>query len=258
MNKFTILLIALFLFFSCNQTDKRVPKGKRQEFEGKDNTGILREYNKDGVLVKETQITNGTPDGFIKEYYGNGKLSIHRQCKMGISEGITTRYYFNGIKSKETSYERGKINGLVKRYYENGALFSEVPMKNGLPVPGYKEFDKNGKPIAPPKIIIDDKSDDLSIRLFVKLDKNIKAEYYILDYQNGKKSLIPLPMFGEQACFSYRKELGYAENITIHFIVQFTTRYQNYVAIEKIYTYKFDKYQLPVTENTKYTWFPRI
>lgn len=251
MNKLILLLIALFLFVSCNHTDKRVPKGKLQELEGKDNTGILREYNKDGVLIKETQITNGTPNGFIKEFYSNGKLSIHRQCKMGISEGITTRYYFNGIKSKETSYVKGKINGVVKRYYENGALFSEVPMINGLPVPGYKEFDKNGKPIAPPKIRIEDKSDDLSIRLYVKLDKNIKAEYYILDVQNGKKSLIPLPMHGDRACYTYRKELGYAENITIHFIVQFTTRYQNYVAIEKKYTYKLHTFDPPVTENFK-------
>lgn len=229
--------VIIILSFSC-QHDNRIPLGKRTESERTDSSQIRKEYNKDGVLIREIMVKNGLIDGYEKEYYSSGKLMMERKCVKGISDGLTVYYYENGNKNKEIPYLNGKITGTIKKYYNDGCIASEAPMENGLAIPGLKEYEKSGKLIEQPEILIDDYSFRNAVKVRLSLNQKIKAKFYVVENQAGGKKYTELICDGTFAEFFHDKtkkklKSGLIDKIT--FAARYVTKYMNNAAVAKTY-----------------------
>jgi antitoxin component YwqK of YwqJK toxin-antitoxin module len=108
-----------FTYYHTNGNIKL--KGKLNE--NKQYYGKIKEYNKNGILEKQTDYKNGSRDGLMKKYYENGKVSYQREYKDNLHIGKSISYYPNG-KIRSESMSDGFKAYNVKNYDEQGNLES--------------------------------------------------------------------------------------------------------------------------------------
>lgn len=111
------------------------------------NTGIKREYSKEGVLLKEIK---NVLDGLVcSEYDEEGTLlaiyGLREQNNLGIFawSGDYKEFYKNGVVKIESVYDNNELNGIWKAFDEAGNLEWEVEYFNGYKQGKYKQFYKN-------------------------------------------------------------------------------------------------------------------
>ena len=100
----------------------RYKKGKLDDF---------TEYYENGKLQKDVMYKNGMKEGLCKEYYEDGKLQKQGRYKNDVEEGVFKEYFNNGELQKEVIYKNGKKEGVYKEYYKDGTLEKEIMYKDG-------------------------------------------------------------------------------------------------------------------------------
>ena len=88
----------------------RYKKGKLDDF---------TEYYENGKLQKDVMYKNGIKEGLYREYYEDGKLQKQGRYKNDVEEGRHTEYYGDETLKKEVTYENGMKEGLCKEYYKD-------------------------------------------------------------------------------------------------------------------------------------------
>ncbi|HTA84512.1 MAG TPA: hypothetical protein VK783_16330 [Bacteroidia bacterium] len=106
--------------------------------------GIVRGYNKKGVLESEEPYTDGKLDGILKRYWENGLVSEEKSYAKGKIVGFKS-YYKNGAVDWIAPFIDNKENGLTKEYWDNGILMSEVPYVNDIKEGLQKDYYQSGK-----------------------------------------------------------------------------------------------------------------
>ncbi|MFG6688003.1 energy transducer TonB [Mariniflexile sp. HNIBRBA6329] len=112
------------------------------------NTGLKREYSKEGVLLKETK--NVLDGGLVcSEYDNEGTLlaiyGLREQNNLGrfVWSGDYKEFYKNGVVKIESVYDNNELNGIWKAFDEVGNLAWEVEYLNGYKQGAYKQFYEN-------------------------------------------------------------------------------------------------------------------
>ena len=94
--------------------------------------GVWREWNIDGVLVKERNYSSGYYDGVCREWYDDGtNRSILHFCN-GKLEGMWTEYDEEGHLTDIMEFSNGLAEGLWKSFHDNGQLKFEGTFCNDL------------------------------------------------------------------------------------------------------------------------------
>ena len=179
----TILTFAaiLILFSSCsNQSAKNVDAKNGTV---NDSIQIVKNpfKNNPDKIEYEIPILKGTKlrQGVQKRFYLHGSLYSEIPFTRNVRNGTAYTYYkaYNGAKPaiwKEQIYVNGKLDGLCKRYHEDGTLQAEYNYKKGLPGIGLKEYNKSGKEIKHPTLILSKNISDGYIQIKVRMSNNTK------------------------------------------------------------------------------------
>jgi antitoxin component YwqK of YwqJK toxin-antitoxin module len=124
----------------------------KTETEAKGNLrhGLTKNYDRDGHLLSQVNYVNNTREGMATNFYAlSGKVNSTLVYKNGIKEGDEIWYYEDGKQPyRVTPYVKGIANGIQKYYYEDGKIKAEVPIKNGNPGVGLKEYKPDGTVIT--------------------------------------------------------------------------------------------------------------
>jgi antitoxin component YwqK of YwqJK toxin-antitoxin module len=106
------------------------PDGKFQEEEFKKGIqeGIVKIFNKEGILTKSFHIKNGIKHGQEVEYYLNPlskksslpKLMVH--WSEGKIQGVCKTWYDNGVLESQREMSHNRKNGLSTAWYQNGSV----------------------------------------------------------------------------------------------------------------------------------------
>lgn len=183
-----ILLHITFLaaiLSSCTRTEKSPDDNIQREYHTngvikkeipvKDSLidGIMKEFDREGRLIKSTSFVSGNMDGDAYIYNpANGKPTYKATMKKNIQEGPLLQYYDNGVLFKESTYLQGRVDGQAKTYWPDGKTKAIAFYKKGKPAIGLQEFDKNGLPIKVPAIVVK-KTDRLAQNNKVILDLSV-------------------------------------------------------------------------------------
>ncbi len=71
-------------------------------------TGIILDFNQDGILIGETEYKNGYIEGMQREYYQSGKLEAEYYEKNNLLDGIFKEWDEAGNLISETHWKEGK------------------------------------------------------------------------------------------------------------------------------------------------------
>ena len=121
--KSILILLSLFLIFSCGEKD-----------------GKWTEYYENGRIKSERIFKDGeVVDGKYISYYDNGQIWDERNYKDGKLDGKFTIYYENGILQRinlnqiegEGNFKDGEKDGKWTYYNEDGSLIGEGIYQNG-------------------------------------------------------------------------------------------------------------------------------
>ncbi|MDR1056373.1 MAG: hypothetical protein LBL90_11275 [Prevotellaceae bacterium] len=185
---YSLVLAAALLFTACGSGDNKSKKPKAKEngtqYVGDEQGNGIQYAYKNWILVSEIPMKEKDVHGLAKEYYDDGKIHFERNYNMGKLEGMVIEYYSTGEKYMETLYVNNKIDGTQYRYKKDGTIIFEVPYEKGLPIPGIKEHDANGKLVEQPTIVFTRKGGNLEM----KMSNNTKAAnfYQIVDTDKFK------------------------------------------------------------------------
>lgn len=193
-----ISILALLFIFSCNLKDP--------------NNGIQEEYYPNGVIKSKINLKNGLKDGVALYYDNKGRLIskteykddlkngklinynaetghpiLEANFKDDIQSGLVTQYYLEGMLFRESYYKEGRLNGIIKTYWPDGKIKAENKYYMGSPGLGLMEYDKNGKPIEQPELIIKDLG-----HLNKALEIRLKGDYDNVSYYVGELDSIYL------------------------------------------------------------------
>lgn len=101
-------------------------KGEKKPY-----TGVIENYDLNGVLKIRNRYKKGKLDDFT-EYYENGKLQKDVMYKNGIKEGLYREYYEDGKLQKQGRYKNDVEEGSYREYYEDGTLAEEIIYERGF------------------------------------------------------------------------------------------------------------------------------
>jgi antitoxin component YwqK of YwqJK toxin-antitoxin module len=108
--------------------------------------GIVREYDKTGIIQSETPYVNGLADGFETLIGDNNSTVGAIPFVKGKKEGIASFYFADGKVMTEVPYKNDEKNGIVKNYHHsNGTIETEIEYKNGKQDGMEKEYYSDGK-----------------------------------------------------------------------------------------------------------------
>jgi antitoxin component YwqK of YwqJK toxin-antitoxin module len=210
---FSILIIVFAVLFSCKTIHKQETSAKdavQQDSAADSNTvrvlkeyysngkikvetaakgnlrhGLTKNYDRDGHILSQVNYVNNTREGKATNFYPlSGKVNSTLEYKNGIKEGDEIWYYENGEQPyRVTPYIKGVANGIQKYYYEDGKLKAELPIKNGNPGTGLKEYKPDGTLITEYPILKITQKDFLKqankIILNIELsDPSVQVKFY--------------------------------------------------------------------------------
>lgn len=126
----SILLIILFILFSCEDNTetviKKFPNGKVKS---------ETVYKLSDSLKVKLKMT---------EYYENGNEKIEGKFKNGKRHGTWTYWYENGNLWSKGDYEEGKRNGASVVYYSDGDIRYEGQYTNNKKTGTWSFYDEKG------------------------------------------------------------------------------------------------------------------
>lgn len=176
-----ILFILVVLFSSCNNPWAK--KEEKQNSAANDSIQIVKNpFKTDPSKIEyEIPILKGTKlrHGVQKRFYPNGDLYSQIPFTRNVRNGVAFTYYKSLGKGsptvwKEHPYTKGKLNGLCKRYHEDGTLQAEYTYTNGLRAVGLKEYNKSGKEIKLPSLILTKQNVAGYIQIKARMSNNTK------------------------------------------------------------------------------------
>ena len=191
------VIICLSLFISCesSSTDSSTSSTKEKAKTVKKNTGIKKNYRKNGSLLSEISYVDGLKDGLAINYYENGNVQLKIDYKEGKMNGKHLYNYENGKLYKSSDYVDGELNGFVEYYREDGSLKIKIPYKDGEPGVGFQEYAMNGdvkKYLKNLDIVIREENtvalnDQYSLYFSLTDYSNVKdVYYYVGELTDGK------------------------------------------------------------------------
>jgi len=194
-----ILLLAINIIVSCGNKKGDVieefyPDGTiKSEVQVKDGlrNGLSKNYDERGRLTSTAEFVDDMYNGWMINYNpDNGKVTAKALYKNDNQHGPATLNYTDGSLYREMFYVDGRVDSIVKTYWPDGSLQAEVFFKKGSPAIGLKEFDKTGKPIVQPTLVIkqiDQLATQSKLILKVSLSEKTKdVEYFVGELIDGK------------------------------------------------------------------------
>jgi hypothetical protein len=247
---FLLLIVFLLIIASCSKNDNVVkeyyPNGYiKMEAEVKDGmrNGLTKNYDENGKLISTAELKNDKYEGWVITYSPyNGKVTAKSHYINDQQNGPVTLYYDGGQLYREMTYVDGRVDSIVKTFWPDISLQAEVYFKKGAPAIGLKEFDRQGKPIKQPNIVVE-KIDQLSTQNYIVLkiylsDHNPKVDFYYGELKD-KKYLDPgtLKINSQDgvATMQYKvlKQHSLRENISI--IARTRTKLGNTLVLQRNY-----------------------
>jgi TonB family protein len=110
----------------------------------KDGNGIMRFYDREGLLSWEGEYRNTMRDGPYKSFT-KGVLKTMGQFKVNLKEGPWKFYYSDGSLDQECTYSAGKLEGEQTEYYRGGGIYSTGMRKHGEMDGEWRWFTSGGK-----------------------------------------------------------------------------------------------------------------
>lgn len=114
---------AMFLFRTSNLIDSNSKKYP---------DGLIREYDDQGRIKRETSYIRGIRHGWRRTYHTNGRLFKEVFFVLGRKHGFEHGFYPNGMMSCEIPYRAGRLHGTMRLYYQNGTCLNETEYVHGL------------------------------------------------------------------------------------------------------------------------------
>lgn len=102
----------------------------------------LKQYNRNGVLVKEKWIKSDGK-GFLREYYDNGSLANEELFDFGPRENVKQRKFYPNGQLQMVAYRGATNDTSFASYYENGQL--ETFTSTGIHRTKQMQYFPNGK-----------------------------------------------------------------------------------------------------------------
>ena len=118
MKKTAVVIMGLFLLYSCAGSDKG---GRGFNLMG----ATYKTYYDDGSVKEEVYTINGMLEGPGKTYYPNGQLKEEVTYANNTAEGPAIAYYENGAVKEKKTWLHGKLDGTYTLYCENGNVKEE-------------------------------------------------------------------------------------------------------------------------------------
>jgi antitoxin component YwqK of YwqJK toxin-antitoxin module len=192
------LSLGILTLVSCNNSKNEVVEEFysngiiKTEIHVKDGmrNGITKNFDEKGRVVSSAEYKNDTLEGEMINYNPlNNKVTAKAIYKKNNQDGHSTLYYTDGSLYREMFYVDGHLDSIVKTYWADGKLQAENLFKMSDCAVGLKEWDKTGKEIEQPRLIVE-KANKLAngyIQLRVYLsNKDKDVDFYSGDLKDGK------------------------------------------------------------------------
>lgn len=151
MNRFLLIILALFILLSCQRKKKIVtvhPNGYYKEVyhvvDDSIREGSYMKYYENDILADSCHYVADKIHGTRKIFNPEGYLEIEENYQNGIFHGPYTTYYPNGQAKKIQEYVNNRIQGMVKEFYPDGQLKAEVSFVDNLENGPFVEYFENG------------------------------------------------------------------------------------------------------------------
>ena len=198
--KYCLFLALVGLLCHCRENKKRriveeyYPGGTiKSEIEMVDTMqdGMAKYYGESGRLLSTVQYKNDKREGWVTNYnIENGKIATKAYFKNDTQDGPVYQYYREGMLFRLSKYVKGRVDSIITTYWPNGKIKSQNLYHLGEPAIGLKEYDKTGKLLKQPDIIV---SEINQAALFNKVtlkfslsNGNRNVEFYIDTLEDGK------------------------------------------------------------------------
>jgi MORN repeat variant len=198
--------------------------------------GITKNFDESGRLLSTANYFNDKRDGWVMNYNPlNGKLVIKALYKNDIQEGPVIQYYKEGFLFRESNYVNGRVDGLIKTYWPDGKPKAENIFKMGKPAIGLKEFDKSGKLIDQPSIIVKRLlSDRIKLEICIS-DGSADVDFYLEKLEDDKYfNPHTHKLEVENGCTILENPVNYGTN-QISILAKVKTEYGNTLILQKYF-----------------------
>jgi hypothetical protein len=204
--------------------------------------GLTRNYRMDGRLMSEVNYADNVKQGISRDFYDNGKVRMEIPFQNGLKDGNAKWFYETGEIYRVTPYVKGKKEGVQMIFFKDGKKMAEVPYKEDTALPGLKEFDRNGRLLPVPSIILKE-HDMIALQekfiLQIQLsDKSTNVTFYegeISDWRNFPGALPPIPMTNGVGQLVHQVTRGTTVMRTINIIAIKKTELGNDLILQKKY-----------------------
>lgn len=205
--------------------------------------GTVTNFNERGILLSTAEYKNGKHEGIMINYNtATQKPVIKATFKNDIQEGPVIQYYREGMVWRESNYVNGRIDGEMKTYWASGKIKALSYFKMGIPATGLKEYDKEGKLLTNPAIVVQE-VDQLALlnKVIIKLSlsKEVnEVEFYLDELKEGKyfdPKSYKLRTDNFIATIEYPVPRGNIFMKELSFVAKCKTKYDNTLILQKKY-----------------------
>ncbi len=152
--KITKIILVLFfkaILFSVIAISAQIKQdsatGLYYDSQGNPYTGIYKEYNDDGLLLRKLQFLDGQFNGENTVFFADGGIKEIQSYKAGLMDGTWTTYNQSGIKTAEAGYRQGKKHGPWFIWNDEGILMFEMYYDKGDRSGTWVKYAENGEVI---------------------------------------------------------------------------------------------------------------
>lgn len=154
MKKFIILMVLIFSFIGCSNSQPNLYKAAEHEIgqEVRRESIYKKIYNSDkkayvngeespftgiftmryiGHLLYLEEFKDGVQNGKAVWFGNDGTVGMRKNYKNGVLDGEQFTYYQNGKIRSKMSYVDGKLEGVIEWYDQNGNAFDSKIISNG-------------------------------------------------------------------------------------------------------------------------------
>jgi hypothetical protein len=252
MNKLNLFgFIVLIIFTACKENENVVkeyyPNGYiKMEAQVKDGMrhGLTKNYDEKGNLVSTAELKNDKYEGWLITYSPyNGKVTARSHYKDDKQNGPVLLYYDMGQLYREMTYVDGRVDSLVKTFWPDSSIQAEVYFKMGAPAIGLKEFDKTGKPVEQPHIVVE-LINQLATQSYISLkiylsNRDNKAEFFVGDLKDGKYLMpgnLKINDIDGVATMQYKVMKNHALRDKVSIIARTRTKFGNTLVLQRYYS----------------------
>ena len=251
-----IVLAFTVVFLSQCKLSKDNPEGYVEEYystgilktsysvkDGKLN-GVVKNYNEKGRLVSTAEYKDDKKNGKLINFSSkNGKPMIEAYFKNDTQQGQVIQYYDEGQLFRTSTYLNGRVNDTVKTFWPKGQIKAINVYKMGMPAIGLKEYDKNGKLLEQPQLVIQE-IDKTALLGKIILKINVlgnweEVNYFESNLEDGKyfqeKSKLPIMDKNGEVIIDYPVQKGSSFTEKLSIVAKVKTYYGNTLILHKYY-----------------------